>query len=76
DKAVFDAGASYVDRDLENRIARVAFGDTTVRRHTLKDDVQLRRAVDLLRKSNTQQEVFAAAGSHTASRPAPARRND
>ncbi|MES2522851.1 MAG: S41 family peptidase [Gemmatimonadota bacterium] len=77
DKAIFDAGSSYVDRDLENRIARVAFGDTTVRRHTLKDDVQLRRAMDILRKANTQQEVFTAAGSLTAVRPpAPAKRND
>ena len=68
DKAVFDAGVSYVDRDLQNRIARVAFGDTLVRRTTLKDDTQLRRAIELLRKSNTQAEIFTAAASAAAGR--------
>jgi carboxyl-terminal processing protease len=63
DKAVFDAGVAYVDRDLENRVARVAFGDTLVRRHTLKDDTQLRRAIELLRKGSTQAEIFAAAAA-------------
>ena len=60
DKAVFDAGADDVDRALEERVAKVAFGDTTVRRHQLHDDVQLRKAIELLRKSTTQKEVFAA----------------
>jgi carboxyl-terminal processing protease len=63
DRALFDAGAAYVDRDLENRVARVAFGDTLVRRHSLKDDTQLRRAIELLRKGNTQAEIFAAAAA-------------
>jgi len=60
DKAVYDAGADDVDRALEERVAKVAFGDTTVRRHQLHDDVQLRKAIELLRKSTTQKEVFAA----------------
>jgi carboxyl-terminal processing protease len=60
DKAVYDAGASDVDRALEDRVAKVAFGDTTVRRHQLNDDVQLRKAIELLRKSSTQKDVFAA----------------
>lgn len=63
EKSVYDAGADYIDRDLENRIARVAFGDTTVRRHNLKDDNQLRRAIDLMHKGATQKEIFAAAAS-------------
>jgi carboxyl-terminal processing protease len=41
----------------------VAFGDTLVRRHSLKDDTQLRRAIELLRKGNTQAEIFAAAAA-------------
>ncbi len=60
DRAAYDAGASWVDRQVENRVARVVFGDTTVKRHELRDDNQLRKAIDLLRKSNTQKEVFAA----------------
>ena len=61
DKAVFDAGAEDIDRALEDRIAKVAFGDTAVKRHQLHDDNQLRKAIDLLRKSTTQKDVFAAA---------------
>ena len=66
DRGVFDAGSSYVDRYLESRIARVAFGDTTQLRHQLKDDNQLRRAIDLLHKGSTQSEIFAAAAAEAA----------
>lgn len=74
DKAVWDAGSSYVDRDLELRVARVAFGDTATRRHSLKDDSQLRRAMELLRKGTTQKEIFAAAAAEPQYRPAASRR--
>jgi len=74
DKAVYDAGASYVERDLELRVARVAFGDTATRRHSLRDDNQLRRAIELLRKGTTQKEIFAAAAAEPQNRPAAARR--
>jgi carboxyl-terminal processing protease len=60
ERAAYDAGAAWVDRQVENRVARVVFGDTTVKRHELRDDNQLRKAIDLLRKSATQKEVFAA----------------
>lgn len=73
DKAVYDAGGSDVDRALEDRVAKVAFGDTTVRRHSLKDDNQLRQAIELLKKSSTQQEVFAAAAAATPSKAGVAR---
>ncbi len=61
DRATYDAGVTYVDRQVEMRIARVAFGDTTMKRHELRDDNQLRKAIELLRKSATQKDVFAAA---------------
>ncbi len=74
DKAVFDAGGSWADRYIESRVARVAFGDSTAKRHEMRDDNQLRRAVALLRKSTTQKEVFAAAAADAASsRPALAK---
>ena len=66
DRAVYDAGVGYVDRLLENRIARVAYGDTTALRHQLKDDPQLRRAMELMRKGTTQREIFAAAAAEPA----------
>lgn len=73
DKAVFDAGGSWADRYIENRVARVAFGDSTAKRHELRDDNQLRKATELLRKSTTQKEVFAAAAAEASSRPALAK---
>ncbi len=76
DKAVWDGGAPDIDRAIEDRVAKVAFGDTLVRRRSLKDDNQLRAAMDLLRKSATQKDVFAAAGSVPAvSKPGVARRS-
>lgn len=60
DRELFDQGREFIDRDLELRIARVTFGDTTMKRHQLKDDRQLRQAIDILRRSNTQRDVFAA----------------
>ena len=73
DRAIYDAGVTYVERNLEDRVARVAFGDTTVLRHRLKEDTQLRRAMELLRKGTTQKEIFAAAAAEPVSRPASRR---
>ena len=57
DKAVWDAGAADVDRFIEDRVAKVAFGDTLVLRRNLRVDNQLRRAMELMRKGTTQQEI-------------------
>jgi carboxyl-terminal processing protease len=69
DRAVWDKGRRWTDRYLENRIARVAFGDTLAKRRELKDDNQLRKAIELLRKGDTQSELFTAARAESA-RPA------
>jgi carboxyl-terminal processing protease len=61
DRATFDAGAVDVDRVIESRVAKVAFGDAVARKHEVKDDNQLRRAITLLRAATTQAQVFAAA---------------
>jgi carboxyl-terminal processing protease len=61
DRAIWDAGAGEVDRIIEERVAKVAFGDTTVRRRSLHDDNQLRQAISVLRAARTQQAVFQAA---------------
>ena len=66
DKAVWDGGAPDIDRAIEDRVAKVAFGDTLVRRRSLKDDNQLRAAIDLLKKAAVQKDVFTAAGSAPA----------
>ena len=61
DTAQWQAGRAWVDRQLEQRVARVAFGDSTAKRHELDDDVQLRRAIELLKKGQTQRDLFAVA---------------
>jgi carboxyl-terminal processing protease len=59
DKTTFDAGNSLVTRLLDRRLASLAHGDSTVVRHALPYDPQLRRAVDLLRASPTTAALFA-----------------
>ena len=75
DKAVWDAGATDVDRFIEERVAKIAFGDTLVRRRSLKDDNQLRRALELMRKANGQKDLFSIAASEPVAKPGAARRN-
>ncbi len=69
DRATWEAGRREADRYLESRIARAAFGDTLAKRREIRDDNQLRKAMELLRKGNTQSELFAAARAEVA-RPA------
>jgi carboxyl-terminal processing protease len=59
DRALFDGAARSIDRDLEIRVTRLAFGDSTARRRTVDEDPQLSRALDLLRRGNTQADLFA-----------------
>ncbi len=59
DRALYNGAARYIDRELDLRITRLAFGDSTARRRTIDDDPQLRRALELIRQGDTQQELFA-----------------
>jgi carboxyl-terminal processing protease len=59
DRALFNGAARAIDRELELRIARIAFGDSTARRHSLDDDPQLQKALELLRRGSSQQDLFA-----------------
>ncbi len=67
---VWEAGRREADRYLENRIARTAYGDTLAKRREIKDDNQLQKAMELLRKGNTQTELFAAATADEKAKPA------
>jgi carboxyl-terminal processing protease len=60
-KADWDAGREYIDRNLSNQVARLAFGDSTTKRRELGDDAPLVRALEFLRQGRTQQELFAIA---------------
>ncbi len=61
DRAQWDAGHEWVDRQIEFRVARTAFGDSTAKRKDLDDDPQLRTAIALLKKGQTQKDLFAVA---------------
>ncbi|HET8770246.1 MAG TPA: S41 family peptidase [Gemmatimonadaceae bacterium] len=72
DTAEWEAGESYVDRLLGDRIARRAFGDSTAKRRDVPDDAQLQKALELLRRGRTTAELLALAAnsqSPAASRP-------
>lgn len=58
DRALYNGAARFIDRELDIRISRLAFGDSTARRRTLDEDPQLRRALELIRQGNSQQELF------------------
>ncbi len=66
DREVWEGGRRWADRYLEERIARTAYGDTLATRRRIKDDNQLRKAMELLRKGNTQDELFVAAKADLA----------
>jgi hypothetical protein len=59
DRSLYDHASSEVDRILSDRVARLAFGDSAAKRRELPDDVQLERAIDIIRKGETQADLFA-----------------
>jgi carboxyl-terminal processing protease len=65
DRKQYDGAAHYIDRLLENRVASLAFGDSTAKRRQLDDDSQLRRALDLLRKGQNQKDLFTLVAANT-----------
>lgn len=58
-RPLYDSATSEVDRLLGGRVARLAFGDSTAKRRELPDDVQLERAIEIIRKGETQSDLFA-----------------
>ncbi|MCC6318235.1 MAG: S41 family peptidase [Gemmatimonadaceae bacterium] len=63
DRALYDGASRYIDREIERRVARLAFGDSALRRRTLPDDPQLQRAIDILKKNPSTRELIALATS-------------
>jgi carboxyl-terminal processing protease len=55
------AGLRVLSRELEHRVARMAFGDAAAKERDLPTDRQLTEAIELLHKATTQQELFAVA---------------
>jgi carboxyl-terminal processing protease len=62
------AAGRLLTRELERRVARLAFGDAAAKERDLKTDRQLRTAMDLLEKAATQRELFTVAHANLAVR--------
>jgi carboxyl-terminal processing protease len=60
-RAQFDAAETLVNRELENRVASLAFGDSAAFRRASRWDKQLKTALDYLKRGVTQRELLALA---------------
>ena len=63
---LYNEGASEIDRILRDRVAVIAFGDSTARRRSVAEDRQLTRAIELLRRGQSQADLFTIARSLAA----------
>jgi len=61
DKQQYDQAAPYIERMIGNRVARVTFGDSTATKRSFRDDNQLLKAAELLRRGNSQKDLFVIA---------------
>jgi len=61
DSATYASGGTLIDRLIEQRVANLAFGDSTAFRRSSRFDPPLLRAVELLRSTPSQKELFALA---------------
>lgn len=65
DRKEYNAGITEIDRLLIARIASIAFGDSTAKRREIPDDSQLRKALEVIRQSRTQKDLFVIAEKST-----------
>jgi len=65
DRAAYDAAARYINRELDQRIARLAFGDTAAKRRDMVLDRPLQQAITILKKGTTQKDLFVVAAKGT-----------
>jgi carboxyl-terminal processing protease len=56
--------------ELDRRVARRAFGDAEAKRRWLQEDRALLRAIELLHKSRTQQDLLRVASTASQDKPA------
>jgi carboxyl-terminal processing protease len=61
DRAQYDGAGRYVDRLLEQRVARLVGGDSTAKRRDLPFDAPLRKALELMEKGQSQKDLFTLA---------------
>ncbi|MEP6730549.1 MAG: S41 family peptidase, partial [bacterium] len=76
DRAQYDSASRYVDRLLEQRVARFVGGDSTAKRRDLAFDAPLRKALELMEKGSSQKDLFtlaAASQPHVADGKLPSK---
>jgi hypothetical protein len=61
DRQLYDAARPTIDKWLSHFVTRFAFGDSAAARREIADDPQLLRAIELMKKGNTQKDLFAVA---------------
>ncbi|MDQ6888306.1 MAG: S41 family peptidase [Gemmatimonadota bacterium] len=61
DRKLFDAATPLINRWLSRQIAQFAFGDSTVFRREIPEDHQILKAIELLKKAQTEKDLFAIA---------------
>lgn len=63
ERAQYDGATRYIDRLLEQRVARAIGGDSTAKRRDLAFDAPLRKALELMEKGSTQKDLFVVAAA-------------
>jgi carboxyl-terminal processing protease len=72
DRAQYAAAGRYIDRLLEQRVSRLVAGDSTAKRRDLAFDAPLRKALEVMEKGQSQQDLFTiAAATRPIERPNP-----
>jgi len=56
----YESIGSFLDRAIGNEVARQAFGAAYAQRRTLREDVVVQRAADVLRRARAPKDVFTA----------------
>jgi carboxyl-terminal processing protease len=74
DHAQYEQAGPEIDRLLGNTVARLAFGDSTAKRRSVPEDNQLMHAIDVLKQSTSQKDLFAIAQREQSTASATARR--
>ena len=65
DTAQYVAATRYVNRELEQRVARFAAGDSTAKRRDLPFDAPLRKTLELMQRATTQAELLGTASAQS-----------
>ncbi|HEY0972737.1 MAG TPA: S41 family peptidase [Gemmatimonadales bacterium] len=60
-RETWEKGVGYADHWLAQRIADTSFGQAEARRRLLESDPQFQKALEVLRKGNSQKDLFALA---------------